>query len=34
VAEGTAPFNLDNLVTPLVLHFSIDLVDDLLPDIG
>jgi dolichol kinase len=34
VAEGTAPFNLDNLVTPLVLHFSIDLVDELLPDFG
>lgn len=31
VAEGTAPGNLDNLVTALVLHFSIDRVKELLP---
>jgi dolichol kinase len=31
VAEGTAPGNLDNLVTPLVLHFSIERVKELLP---
>jgi phytol kinase len=31
VAEGTAPGNLDNLTTPLVLHFSIDRVQTLLP---
>lgn len=31
VAEGTAPVNLDNLVTPLVLHFSIERVKELLP---
>ena len=31
VAEGTAPGNLDNIVTALVLHFSIDRVKDMLP---
>jgi CDP-diglyceride synthetase len=31
VVEATAPMNLDNLVIPVVLHFSIDRVQDLLP---
>jgi len=31
VAEGTAPGNLDNLVTPLVLHFGMETVQELLP---
>jgi CDP-diglyceride synthetase len=31
VAEGTAPGHLDNLVVPIVLHFSLDRVNELLP---
>jgi len=31
VAEGTAPSNLDNIVTCLVLHFSMERVQQLLP---
>ena len=31
VAEGTSPANLDNLITPIVLHFSIERVKELLP---
>ncbi len=31
VAEGTAPANLDNLVTPLVLLFGMEKVEELLP---
>ncbi|VEU43817.1 unnamed protein product [Pseudo-nitzschia multistriata] len=31
VAEGTAPGNLDNLVAPIVLHFSVERVKELLP---
>ena len=31
VAEGTAPGNLDNLVIPLVLHFGMETVQELLP---
>ena len=31
VAEGTAPCHLDNLVMPIVLHFSLDRVQELLP---
>jgi dolichol kinase len=31
VAEGTSPGNLDNLVVPVVLHFSIEKVETLLP---
>lgn len=31
VSEGTSPANLDNVMTPLVLHLSIDRVQKLLP---
>jgi len=31
VGEGTSPANLDNLITPIVLHFSIERVKELLP---
>lgn len=31
VAEGTAPGNLDNIVTPIVLHFCIERVKELMP---
>ena len=32
VAEGTAPANLDNLVIAMVLHFSMEKVETLLPE--
>jgi dolichol kinase len=32
IAEGTSVGNLDNLITPLVLHFSIDYLPTLLPE--
>jgi dolichol kinase len=31
VAEATAPGHLDNVVTPVILHFSIDRVQQMLP---
>jgi dolichol kinase len=34
VVEGTSPGNMDNIMIPLVLHFSIERVDHLLADLA